>query len=699
MTWTRRLANIGLAMTTPRALCLLPALSLVVPALAQQAADLAPPTQDISVSHVDCTFFGSRRDEYVPTTAGEDLAAMTARSTLTTVVTAALGATRPPARSRTAGRPVLSGDGDSIDDFIFSAMRAGGIAPAAASEDAEFLRRVTLDLTGRIPTPDEVFAFLGDESPEKRNTAIDRLLVTPQWADRWAMFFGDRFGNTISTSQVNRFIDGRDAFHLFLLESLRDDKPYDQLAREILTSAGNAGGRAFPEFSNLEDAEAAQRDYETYPVTGTPAGYIVGALTTGGPIHDTWDAMAVDTATDFLGIAHMDCLLCHDGAGHLDSLSLWGEQAKRSEAWGLAAFFSRTAFTRPRIRTTDGSRPYPLRYWVVFDRPRGGAYGLDTTTGNRPERQPQANGGLPFVTPSYPFEAPTSAEPAGDESYRQALGRVVTADPQFARTIVNAVWKEFFSRGLVEPADRFDPARLDGDNPPPAPWEVQPSHPRLLEFLTQGFIDNGFRLKWLMKEITSSATYQLSSRYEGTWNPAYEPYFARFQVRRLRAEEIHDALLTSSGVPVPYIVSQTFGVKFFAMEFPDVQDVPLRLRRGDLLTEFAAIATRFLDDFLRGDRDETPRSGEGAIMQALQLMNSELVVGRVAAEESILSALLDEQPDDTLVYLLYVLALSRPPSEQELAQGVSLLAGGDRRKNAEDLLWSLYNKVDFIFNY
>ncbi len=681
-----------------RPLCLLAVSSLIAPALAQQGTNPEPPTEDVGVSHVDCTFFGSERDKYVPMTAGEDLAAMTARAKLTSAVTAALSSGRLPARSRTGRRPALSGEGDSIDDFTFSAMRSEGIAPAAASGDAEFLRRVTLDLTGRIPTPDEVFAFLDDTSEGKRDAAIDRLLDAPHWADRWAMFFGDRFRNTIRTSQVNRFLDGRDAFHLYLLESMREDKPYDQMAREMLTAAGNASGRAFPEFSNIEDAEAAQRDYETYPVSGTPAGYIVGALTTGGPIHDTWDAMAVDTATDFLGTAHMDCLLCHDGAGHLDSLSLWGEQALRSEAWGLAAFFSKTAFNRPRIRSTDGSRPYPLRYWEVFDVPRA-AYLLDTTTGNRPERQPSANGGFPIVTPNYPFEAPTGAEPTGDESYRQALGRVVTADPQFARTIVNALWNEFFSRGIVEPADRFDPARLDGDNPPPAPWEVQPSHPKLLEFLTQGFIDNGFDLKWLMKEITSSATYQLSSRYEGTWNPAYEPYFARFQVRRLRAEEIHDALLTSSGVPVPYIVSQTFGVKFFAMEFPDVQDVPLRLRRGDQLTEFAAIATRFLDDFLRGNRDDTPRSGEGGIMQALQLMNSELVVGRVAAEESILSALLEEQPDDALVYLLYVLALSRPPSEQELAEGVSLIAGGDRRENAEDLLWSLYNSMGFIFNY
>ena len=282
MNWTMNKAT--------RPLCLLAVSSLIAPALAQQGANPEPPTEDVGVSHVDCTFFGSERDKYVPMTAGEDLAAMTARAKLTSAVTAALSSGRLPARSRTGRRPALSGEGDSIDDFTFSAMRSEGIAPAAASGDAEFLRRVTLDLTGRIPTPDEVFAFLDDTSEGKRDAAIDRLLDAPHWADRWAMFFGDRFRNTIRTSQVNRFLDGRDAFHLYLLESMRENKPYDQMAREMLTSAGNASGRGFPEFTNQEDAEAAMRDYESYPVSGTPAGYIVGALTTGGPIHDTWDA-------------------------------------------------------------------------------------------------------------------------------------------------------------------------------------------------------------------------------------------------------------------------------------------------------------------------------------------------------------------------------------------------------------------------
>ena len=101
---------------------------------------------------------------------------MTARSKLTSAVAAALSSGRLPARSRTGGRPVLSGEGDSIDDFIFRAMRAEGIAPAAASGDAEFLRRVTLDLTGRIPTPDEVFDFLRRHFTRKSATAaIDRL--------------------------------------------------------------------------------------------------------------------------------------------------------------------------------------------------------------------------------------------------------------------------------------------------------------------------------------------------------------------------------------------------------------------------------------------------------------------------------------------------------------------------------------------
>ena len=652
---------------------------------------------DVGVPHAECTFFGEKREEILRGGLGEQLEQMTQRSSLTSAVVAALPGRRPPSRSRAAGRRLTFQDENSVDDFIFNALVLKGIPAAPPTTDAEFLRRVTLDLTGRIPAPEEVMSFLGDSSPDKRKVAVDRLLASPRWADRWAMFFGDLYRNTLRTSQVNRYVDGRDAFHLYLLESMRQNKPYDQMAREILSAGGQASGRSFPEsYASFAAYQAAQRDYNNYPVETTPASYIVGGRTTGGPIHDTYDTLAAVTARDFLGITHMDCLLCHDGEGHLDSLSVWGQQATRLEAWGLASFFSRTRLVRPQVPPPEGRRRYRARYWIVTDRARG-SYRLSTTTGNRPERLPDANGGVALVTPAYLVGGGTTNP---GESYREALGRLLTADKQFSRAIVNYIWKEFFSRGIVDPPDQFDLARLDAASPPAQPWTVQPSHPELLDFLADGFIENSFDLKWLMRRITNSDTYQLSSRYEGAWNPAYEPTFARFQVRRLAAEEIHDALVASSGVPIGYPVSPTIGAKAFAMQFPDVQFVPIERRRGDRTDSLAAIATQFLNDFFRGDREETRRSGETSIMQALQLMNSPLVLSRIKESRlrGALAAALD-QPDDVLVQSLYLLVLSRPATPDELATGVQLITNGDREQDAEDLMWSLYNKVDFIFNY
>ena len=224
----------------------------------------------------------------------------------------------------------------------------------------------------------------------------------------------------------------------------------------------------------------------------------------------------------------------------------------------------------------------------------------------------------------------------------------------------------------------------------------------LLDLLAEGFVDNGFDLKWLMRQITNSQAYQLSSRYEGTWSPSYEPLFARHQARRLTAEQLHDAMVTSSGLPIPYLVSRALGFLPLAMQFPDVQFVPLgERRRGDAVGDnFAAAATRFLDNFLRGNREETRRSSEGSILQALELMNSPLVVDRIsAAGEGGTMAVLLQQPDDALVQGLYLAVLGRLPSTDELAVGVATLADGNRVESAEDLMWSLFNSLEFIFNH
>lgn len=654
-------------------------------------------TEDIGVSHAGCSLFGDKREDFMRVGLGADLMAMTARAELTTMVAAAIPSSALVPRNRGRALGQLSAHNNSIDDFIFSELKLRGIPPAPPTTDSEFLRRVTLDLTGRVPTQEEVVQFLSDPDPEKRGRKITDLLATPQWADRWAMFFGDLYHNTVVTAQVNRYVDGRDAFHLFLLESLRENKPYDQIVREMLASTGAADGRNYPgEYATYEQFQQITTDYQGNPVTPTGASYIVGGRTTGGPIQDTFDTLAAVSARELLGISHMDCILCHDGRNHLDSLSVWGADAKRAEGWGLAAFFSKTILTRPRRLPPppEGQQPLRPRYWIVAGNDRGD-YRLNTTTGNRPARQPSSDAGPAVVPPTYPFGGGTASS---GETYREALGRLLTADKQFARAAVNYVWREFFGRGIVDPADQFDLARLDPANPPPDPWTIQPSHPELLEFLAEEFIAHDFDLQWLMGEITTSEAYQLSSRYDGVWNPTYETYFARHQVRRLTAEELHDALVVSGGLPVQYQVSPTIGAVSFAMQFPDVQLVPRVPRRDQ--TGLLGAASSFLDSFFRGDREETTRSGDGSILQALQLMNSPLVLARVDTRlQGTALAQVVQQADDVAVQLLYLRVLSRPPTPEELSSGVAILRNGDRTSQAEDLMWSLYNKIDFIFNY
>ncbi len=664
--------------------------------------------------HEACAYFGADREKYIGAGLALDWSRMKQRAALTGNVMQAIGVARNP-RPRTRGDLFRMG----IDESIQRKAAADGIPMAELTTDAEFLRRVTLDLTGRIPTPDEVPAFLSDASPDKRTQAVERLLATPQWSDRWAMFFGDLFKNTQRTAQGNRYRDGRDAFHLFLLESLRQNKPYDQMAREIIAAVGFSDGRNYPTgfsngrtfaagYSSFAHFRQVNNDYVGNPVKPSPVSYIVGGRTPGGPIQDTYDSLAFFTARDFLGLSQMDCVLCHDGAGRLEALSVWAAAAKRLEGWRMAAFFSRIPryqSWRPKVRLLPinpaNKRRVKAYYYYVEDIAPGGQqrarqggrlvdlageYLGQTEGGNRPDRAYDSR----FVEPEYPFESKAKGTVSQSLPLREQLGLYLTADPQFARAIVNYIWKEFFSRGIVEPADQFDLARLDPANPPGGSWGIQPSHPELLEWLAVGFRKNGYDLKWLMREIATSRTYQLSSRFDGAFNPAYERYFVRHNVKRLSAEQLLDAIVAASGIPVTYGVSRAIPTVNFAVQFPDVVAMP----RG----ANGYHVRRFLDAFLRGDREETPRSRVGSPLQALQLMNSRIISRHTSGNAGALAALLD-QPDDTLVTFLYLRVLSRLPSDEELSFGVQTLGNGDRAAQALNLLWAMFNKTDFYFNY
>jgi hypothetical protein len=566
------------------------------------------------------------------------------RVNLSAVTEQAAAALAGPGRSRSARQEPAPDN--FIDGYIFGTLRRLNITPAGPASDEEFLRRVTLDLTGRIPTAESLLEFLSDPHPDKRARAIERLLASSAWADRWAAFFGDLYRNTVATPHLTRYQEGRDAFHYYLVDSLRQGKPYATMVRELIGDSGNSW-------------EAGQ------------VNFTLGGHTTGGPVQDTFDTQAVNVATAFLGISHVDCILCHDGERRLDSVSLWGARAKRADAYGMAAFFARTSLTQPLARL-----------WVVMESGSGN-YNLGTASGNRPPRRPVA--GQTSVLPKYLFGG---GQPEPGESWRAALARFVTGDLQFARATVNYIWREFMVVGLVEPPDQFDPLRLDPLNPPPAPWTLQPSNPQLLNDLARSFIQSGYDLKALMRAISNSRAYQLSARYPGPWNAEWERYYARKLVRRLRAEEIHDAVVISSGVGGGYVIPGFRVPRVdFAMQLPDVAGMP------------GGTAGDLLDSFLRGNRYDDDRRGDVTILQALRLMNSDFVHNRVRNVTGTLLSRVVNLPDPALIEQLYLNVLSRHPTPEEQEKAGRWLASGNRAAKAEDLLWSLYNKVDFVFSY
>jgi hypothetical protein len=370
-------------------------------------------------------------------------------------------------------------------------------------------------------------------------------------------------------------------------------------------------------------------------------------------------------------------VLCHDGLGHLDSINLWGYYTTRKKAWGMASFMSHTSTARLSGQQTD----WKMQDTITKD------YQLNTQTGNRPPRG--ATNSTATVSPAYIFGG---AAPSSGENYRVALARMITSDPQFARATVNYIWEYFFNLGIVSPSDQFDPMRLDPNNPPSncpptAPCTLQPSNPQLLNRLAQDFINSGYDLRALQREIVNSRTYQLSSRYNGTWDPSTANLFGRHLIRRLWSEELHDAIVMSSFV-TPTYNNSLWGPLNHAMKFPEPRATPDGLN--------GPVAS-FLDSFLRGNRDDQARRPDGSISQALGLMNDNFVMSRVQPASGLLKLVLPLSDTD-LVNSMFITILSRLPTQAEMSAALQNLKS-NRTQEAQNLMWSLYNKVDFVFNY
>jgi hypothetical protein len=349
----------------------------------------------------------------------------------------------------------------------------------------------------------------------------------------------------------------------------------------------------------------------------------------------------------------------------------------------MAAHFSRTR-VQPQKYTDPNNPNANLTKYIVSDTTTG-AYQLNTTSGNKTPRQPLSNGAT-FVNPTYMF---TGETPRAGEAYRDAYGRMLTADCQFARATVNYLWREMFGVAIVEPPNAFDLLRLDPNNLP-AGQTLQPSNPKLLEDLTTSFIASGYNVRTFLRTIATSSSYQLSSYYTPEpWNEGWTTLFPRHYPHRLPAEAMLDAVAKATNVPVSMNVAG-LGAVTKAMQLPDTIEPGPKNQFGALLDEFG-----------RGDRDQTARSNDSSISQALSLLNNTIVTTRVkrTATNSTVSKVLASTTDPgAIADQIYLATLSRYPTQTERALAINYLGSSNLAQHAEDLQYALINQLEFLFD-
>jgi hypothetical protein len=544
-----------------------------------------------------------------------------------------------------------------IDDQVFGPIAAAGIPVARQTTDQEFLRRVMLDLTGRIPTAAQVDAFVADGSANKRNAMIDSLLGSTAYVDRWTQWWGDKF--QVGSNYYNLIsITSRNLFYFFLRDMVERDRPYNEFAAQIISASGDS-------------------------LVNGPVNYLVRADQQGDPIQDSWDALTNNITTNFLGV-QTQCISCHNGRGHLEPINLFLVVRNRTDFWRQSAFVSRLNFGQQAVD------PYGVSARMIMEDGGGGGYSTTVPSSNPGPRPPRTGG--PYQ-PVYMFSGATLAS----NNWRIELANLVNNDRQFARAAVNYLWAELFTVGIVDPPDNWDLARIDPNNPPAAStgFGLQPSNPALLEALTSEFISSGYSLKHMIRLMVQSNAYQLSSVPPDGWQAIYDSYYAKHISRRMTAEQIYDAVITATGTSTPMYVEGFTSPLTYAGQLPDITEP-----RSD------GNITYFLSQFGRGDWNSTPRNSTSTVLQVLFLMNDNQINARTFASRDgsrstrVATLLASNLSEAEMVRQLFISTLGRNPTADETA---ALQKDRGSRASLEDWLtdvqWALLNKLDFLFNY
>jgi len=463
---------------------------------------------------------------------------------LTLAVAAPFAAAAPPGTTPETTPGATAGTVDKLLAAENAAAKSQ-TREAPAVEDLAYLRRLSLDMTGRIPTDAEIQKFLALPAADRRSKAVEDFMGREQFADRWAIFYGDML-------RVRAGTDGGAALQALVHQAIKSNVPYDVLTRKLLAASGRAGSQ--PE-----------------------TGFILG---------DDADPLAMTGVVSqvFMGV-RISCAQCHN-----HPFDVW----TREDFYDLAAFFGKTQRVEHRVKMqilgiflnerADSTIMWPPDDRVKSDKPRAAVkakfpFKLEATDGpskhlarfkdlrDRQAAEAKAKiankgtsvddiidgGGKPTTTKD-PLDVTTEAKNEikkidleGDlykaSELRRQLAEFVT-DPRnrfYPRAFVNRVWAELVGRGFVEAVDDFRADNL-------------PSHPKTLDFLADEFVASGYDFRFLVESIVRTQAYQRGHLLGSIPAPerlAAEKAFTATPVRRMGSEALFDSIVQAGHLFTP----------------------------------------------------------------------------------------------------------------------------------------------------
>ena len=508
---------------------------------------------------------------------------------------------------------------NEIDHYVFSKLKLFNQNPSAVSDDLTFLRRVSLDVTGSLPSSDTARSFLSDKRKDKRSILIEELLKSEEYASFWALKWAD----LLRVEEKTLDSKGVEKIYGWLKEMIGSGKPLDQFTKDILCATGS-----------------------TY---NNPPANFYRALR--APVN-----RAEAVAQVFIG-TRINCAKCHDHPF---------ENVRQDDYYRFAAIFDAIDYEIIENKRKDGFDKHRFVGEQVIKLVSADKFQNKFLKDPRTKKPPEPG-----------FLDPSSGPIKSFDNRLEEVADWITSHPRFAKVQANRIWSNLVGQPLVDPID-------DVRETNPA------SNPELLQFLSKELIESGFDQKHLIRLITNSITYQLSSDPGLVLNVGTDLTFARAKVMRYPAEVIIDAAHKSMSIEGEF--SDSFKSKY-AITMPGVDSVHLSKNPHE--------NDKFLKIFGKPARltnSDAERSNETTLAQVFELTAGKTLNTILSHQENKIGQLLKNGKDDLeIIDELYWSILTRPPVDEEWSAFLSYLNMSSNRRSAlEDVAWSLLNAKEFL---